>query len=121
MKWLIAAFAAVLLASCATDGVPSVSSGGTSGVTSALRTADEKALIGVEASYRAVLLAVNAAVDSGALKGANAQKVSDLLTKARAGVTAARGAYDAGNSVQLALRVGEASSALASVRALIGR
>lgn len=86
-----------------------------------LGTADEKALLAVEASWRATLIAVNAAVDSGQLKGENAAKVRNLLAIAKRGVDAARAAYDAGQTVQLMARVGDAASALGGVRALLGR
>ncbi len=117
-KVLMAGMAALALATsgCATTAGPS----GPVPVVS-LGTADEKALLAVEASWRATLIAVNAAVDSGQLRGENAAKVRNLLAIAKRGVDAARSAYDAGQTVQLMARVGDAASALGGVRALLGR
>jgi hypothetical protein len=114
MKTMLAAFAALSLAACAS--VPGT--GGTTSSSISLATADEKALIAVEGTYRAVLIAVNAAVDSGVLRGEKAAKVSELLAKANSAVLAAHAARD---GVTLAAKVSDATAALSGVRALIGK
>ena len=119
MKRLLLALA--LTASLGAAGCATAPGGGpTSGAVS-LGTADEKALLAVELTWKATLLAVNAAVDSGQLKGANATKVRALLATAKQGVDAARAAYNAGQTVQLAARVADATSAFSGVRAILGR
>lgn len=126
MKMILAAFAALLLAGCATaqpvviPATPApVASGPTIG--KVLGVADEKVMLGVEASYRATLLALNAAVDAGVLKGDNAAKALALKQVADVSVKAARSAYDAGNSPLLMERITDATAALGGLRKLIGR
>lgn len=52
--------------------------------------ADERALLAAEAAYQGALIAANAAVDSGALKGERAAKAADLLQRAKNGLDTAR-------------------------------
>lgn len=51
---------------------------------------DEKALLAAEAAFQGVLIGVSAAVDSGALKGADATKARVGLEKARSALLVAR-------------------------------
>lgn len=108
--------AALALTGCATTGTVNTPVGAVS-----LATADEKAMIALEGSYHAVLVAVNAAVDSGLLRGEKAQRASVLLSQANGAVRTARAAYDAGNAVQSAARAAEAVSAMSGLRALLGK
>lgn len=87
----------------------------------ALTKADEQALLAVELSYRVALDAANVAVDARVLKGANAQRVLDLLTIARGAVHAARSAYDAGNGVAVNKALADAVAAISGARAILGR
>lgn len=81
-------------------------------------TADEKALLAVERSYAAVLLSTNAAVDSGALKGADAAKASELLVTVKDQVKSARTLYDAGQIVQANFVIGQAQSTIDALEAI---
>lgn len=86
-----------------------------------LKTADEKAMIAAELSYRAVLIAVGAGVDSGLLKGAGAKRASEALSVANNAIKAARTAYDVGNGVAMAASLTDATAALSGVRTLLGK
>ncbi len=104
---------------CMTGTVGCTALGGGSAVS--LKTADEKALIAVEESWRAVLIAVNAAVDSGQLRGESAASVRVKLAVGKRAVDAARGAYAAGQAVQMSASIAEATSALAGIRSILGQ
>lgn len=114
-KRLFLTSVAFMLVSCATVVPPDVVSVPPAAVS--LKTADEKALIAAEATFQAVLIAVNAAVDSGQLKGENAARVGQLLTQAKGALDQARRAYDVGANVSA--RLSEFNSFIAGVRATL--
>jgi len=83
-------------------------------------TADEKALFVAEATFRGALVAVEAAVDSGKLKGENAATVRRYLAQARTALQLARTAYAAGDAAGVLRQTRSATSALGEVGRIVG-
>lgn len=113
---LAAMSAAMLLPACATvpTGIPLSPS-----AVADSTTADEKASLGVEISYKAVGVLIEAAVDSGQLKGELAGRVDRLDAQAAGLVAKARAAYDAGNSESYADFSVQAQAILTELRLLV--
>jgi hypothetical protein len=107
---LIFPLAAVAPAACTTTG---------GGVIS--QTLDEKAIYTVQLAYAGGLAAVEAAVDSGQLRGEQAAQAVVILDRANAAVALAQQAYDAGQTIQAAAAVSSAWTALGELRAIIPR
>lgn len=82
--------------------------------------ADEKAMIAAEQAFRTVETLLGAAVDAGALKGANAAKAKALNDKAHAALLAARRAYSAGNATNMFAAITEAQQAIGQIGSLVG-
>ena len=82
-------------------------------------TADEKALYVAESAFKGAVLSVEAAVDSGQLKGENAQKASMYLSQARAALLKARQAYAISDAVTAKSNADLAISLLANIGTLI--
>jgi len=118
-RMMIAGALALSLAACATTEGPGTTPSPTP--VSQLRLADDKAMLGAEATFNAVLIAVNAAVDSGVLKGQNAATVKTRLEQAKFALDAARYAYRAGNAVQTASELAKFSGAVSAVRTILGK
>lgn len=88
---LFASVAALLLASCATDGVaPS------SPQVVAVAQPVKEAAYAAESAWKGALLLTELAVDSGQLKGAEAARVSAILAQAKTTRDKAWALYDAG-------------------------
>ena len=113
---LAAMSAAMLLSACAAvpTGVP-LSPGQVADTT----TSDEKAALAVEISYKAVGVLIEAAVDSGQVKGELAGRVDRLDAQAAALVAKARTAYDAGNSDSYSDFSVQAQAIIAELRLLV--
>jgi len=100
--------AALAPAACtSTGGVPTIS-----------QTLDEKALYTVELAYAGGLAAVEAAVDSGALTGADAARAGEVLDQVNAAVVTARRAYAAGETIQAAAAISRAYRLLGELQAV---
>lgn len=82
------------------------------------QTLDEKALYVAELSYAGGLASVEAAVDSGHLKGEDAIRAGNILDQANSAIVLARSAYATGDSLQAVLSVQEAYSSLAELQSL---
>lgn len=80
---------------------------------------DEKALLGVEVAYKASRLAMETAVDAGALEGSAAAHAAELDNRAYQAVVAARRAYDAGNSASYDEAIANALAAVNGIMAVI--
>jgi hypothetical protein len=121
MKWRTAfvAVAALALASCA--GLGSTIVGGLSGPAAIANktTLDERALLGLEASYKAARLAMEGAVDAGLVKRPLAVKFRDANKKANAVLVKARTAYDAANAATLDAALDEGAPLVAEIWKLV--
>lgn len=73
---------------------------------------DERAALSVELAYKALRLAMETAVDAGALTGERARQAAALDNRAYAAVVAVRTAYRAGNAQSYATAVDEARAAI---------
>lgn len=117
MKIMRIALAALALGALAACG-PSACS--TFERPAAVETADEKALYVVELTYAGGLIALEAAVDSGAVTGDAAVRAGQILEEANGYVVLARQAYMIGDAAQSALEIRRATDALARLRLLLG-
>lgn len=82
-------------------------------------TLDERAALSVELAYKAARLALEVAVDSGALTGNAAATAAEADRRAYAAVQAVRAAYRAGNAESYDVAITEAHAALALSLAVI--
>lgn len=121
LKATMAACAALSLVACATPNGPGTGTGSPTSSVISLRTADEKAMIAAEGTYKALLIAVEAGVDGGAIKGERATQAAALVRKAKGALDLARSAYDRGQSVQMAAELANATGAFAALRGILGR
>lgn len=83
-------------------------------------TLDERAMLAVEVSWRAAGAAIEAAVDSGLLKGDAALKVDRIDAQAGQWVGAMRAAYDAGNAQDFSTALAQAKALVGQLRDLLG-
>lgn len=84
------------------------------------RTAlDEKLVAGVELAYRTMRIGLEAAVDTGLLKGGNALVAAQMDLRAVAAVEAVHAAYDAGNAETYLDAVTRAYDAIDAARDVI--
>lgn len=79
---------------------------------------DEQLALGVEATYKAARTAMETAVDSGVLHGANATKARTLNTQAYDAVKATRAAYDAGQQDNYIAAAGKAAGIVSNLLAV---
>lgn len=114
MKRLIfAACAALALSGCGLTGLGSVPA---APVEAADQTVlDEQAALSIELAYKAARLAIETAVDAGAIRGEQATRFAELDNRAYAAVLAARRAYRAGNAVSYGAAVAEARAAITDI------
>lgn len=84
-------------------------------------TLDERGLLTIEVAYRAAGLLLEAAVDAGRLRGADALRAERLDAQAAQAVALARAAYDAGNAADYAAAVRAADPIVTALRALLER
>lgn len=75
---------------------------------------DERGAIAVETAYQAAGLALESAVDAGALTGADAVRAAELEQRAYDAVRAVRAAYDAGNAASYTAALANAREAVAA-------
>lgn len=115
------ALCAVLLVGCSSSQLAGCATVPDKPTAVNLQTADDKAMLAAEATFQALLIATNAAVESGQLRGENAAKVGVALTSAKSALDAARAAYAVGNAVQASLRLADFASAVASARVVLGK
>lgn len=80
---------------------------------------DEQDDTSVQLAYKAIRLAMELAVDSGRLKGANAARVSILNDKAFNASQAVHRAYKAGNATDYATAFKQAQEAIADMIAAL--
>lgn len=80
---------------------------------------DEQGALAVELAYKAARMAVETAVDAGAIKGEAAARLAELDNAAYAAVLAARRAYRAGNAVSYGAALAEARGAITDILALV--
>lgn len=109
-KLIIALFAPLALAACAT--VPSVPPAPADVADTTVL--DERGAIAVESAYRAAGLALEMAADTGLLRGEAAARAARLEQRAYDAVLAARAAYDAGNAASYATALINARAAVAA-------
>ena len=109
-KLIIAALAPLALAGCSTlANIPA-----SPNVVADKTLLDERGAIAVESAYKAAGLALETAVDAGALSGADAAKAAKLEQRAYDAVRAVRAAYDAGNASGYGAALVEARAAVAA-------
>lgn len=80
---------------------------------------DDKALLAAEAAYFGVGTLVEAAVDSGALRGERAAQVAVLDRQAYAALATARQAYAVGNAASYRAAAAAALGAVADIQRLL--
>jgi hypothetical protein len=119
MKFLKAGACALALLTCApmAAGCANLGLGGTPGAESSLTPA--KCLYLAEAAFAGVSTALEAAVDSGKLKGASAAKARQAYGIAHDALLAARAAEKIGDASGLASKTAVALSAIATVQQLV--
>lgn len=116
-RFAFALFAPLALAACSFAGVESVPP---NPADVADRTIlDERAALGVELAYRAAGIALELAVDAGALRGEHAATAATLERRAYSAVLAVRAAYDTGNATTYANALDKARAAVAAVLAAV--
>jgi hypothetical protein len=81
----------------------------------------DKALFIAESAYAGALVTVEAAVDSGALRGEDAAKAAVIVEKAYTALTAARAANTLGKSAVVAASSGDVAAILATLAPLLNR
>lgn len=91
----ILACAAIVGCSAPVAGCQSTDPGGGPSISA---TADEKALLVLEAAVQGSAIAVSTAADSGQLKGENAAKAAAALRQAKSALAVARTAYAASDA-----------------------
>lgn len=120
MKRIVSILGAALLAAACTAGGPAGCTTDGGPPPALVQTADEKALYIAEVGFAGALLAVERGVDSGALKGENAAKASELLADAKAALEVARAAYATGDTVQALLKAQESTDLIAQLALIEG-
>lgn len=80
---------------------------------------DEKAMAGVELAYRSMRVALEAAVDTGLIRGDRARLAAQMERRAFSAVEALHAAYDAGNAETYLQSVNHAFDAIEAVRDVI--
>jgi len=81
----------------------------------------DKALFIAESAYAGALVTVEAAVDSGALRGEDAAKAASIINEAYAALTAARTAHSVGKTALATAQAGDVATILASLAPLLNR
>lgn len=110
----IAAVACLLaVAACAPAGCSTTGS-----APAITQTLDEKALYVVELAYAGGLASVEAAVDAGALSGADAARAGAILDQTNSAIVLARRAYAAGEALQAVGAINSAYRSLAELRGI---
>lgn len=113
MKRIFVAALALTLSACAGLQIPQLPS---APVAVADETVlDEQAALSIELAYKAARLAMETAVDAGAIRGANATRIAELDNEAYAAVLAARRAYRAGNATSYGAALAEARAAISGM------
>jgi len=82
---------------------------------------DEALALKVEAAYKASRSAMELAVDSGRLRGANATTAAAIDNRIYAGVQATRAAYRAGNADRYTTAAAEALNAVGDLLIAVGK
>jgi hypothetical protein len=119
MRVLISIAAACLLSASALVACGTPNTGGGAGSPIVTQVTDEKALYTAELAFKGGRVLIEAAVDSGQLKGNDALEAQKILRTSKAALDAARVAYAAADAVTAARKIREAETALYGLDALL--